>query len=94
MKISIGLRVFLGLGAAWMSSVVVGFLFGCLYAVRLETGHIADFLKAAASGSKDAIGVSFFVGTTVAIAAAAIALLVTIFIAYPLYLASRTLERI
>jgi hypothetical protein len=84
-----GFRVLMGFVAACAASVAVGFTAGCFYAIRMETGYIADFLRAAVSGSKDALGVTFFVGATVAIAAAAIALLSAVFIALPLYLISR-----
>jgi hypothetical protein len=76
----------MGFVAAWAASVSVGFVSGCSYAARMDRGHVVDFIKAAVSGNRDALSVAFFVGAAVAVAAAVIALLTALFVAWPLYL--------
>lgn len=89
-----GLRAFVAFVAAWVASVAVGFVLGCLYAVRMEAGYVDEFLKAAASGSNDALDIFYLVGITVAIAASGIALVAAVFIAWPLYLIFRKRQRL
>lgn len=86
-------RTVTGFAAAWGASVAVAFLVGCAFAPFMGNDAL-PLLKAAASGHKDALEIFLFVGGTSAIAAAVVAFLAVVFIAWPLYLASRRLQHV
>lgn len=86
-------RTLVGFTAAWCASIAVAFLVGCIFALFMGN-KAGQLLNAAVYGNKDAVNVFLFVGGTSAMAAAVIAFLAAIFIAWPLYLASRRLRHV
>jgi hypothetical protein len=78
-----------GFVVAWMASVAVAFLSGCLHSIYMERGHVAEFLEGMGAAKRDALTAFFLVGFVAAMAAALIAALAAVFIAWPMYLAAR-----
>ena len=78
------MRTLLGMVMAWITSVATAFLAGCIYAFTLMGGDAADVVNAAGTERKDALTFLFFVGGTTAIAAAVVAVITIVTIAWPL----------
>jgi hypothetical protein len=87
------IRVLIGFVAAWMMAVMLAFLAGFLYAIVATSGHSMEFTKGIFSGKADALDVLLFVAGTVTVAAAIIAFVVEVVVAWPLYLVSIRLRR-
>lgn len=82
------LRALVGFIFSWFVSVLVAFLFGFLFSLYMLEGHRVNFIRAIGHGSADAYDVLLFVAGTITIVAAVVSLVITIFIAAPLYVLS------
>jgi hypothetical protein len=85
------IRTVFGFVAAWVSAVGIAFVVGCVVAPFMVY-DAGEFALAALSGDKDAWDIMLFIGGACAIAASVIGVLAGLFIALPLYLASRRLR--
>ncbi|HKJ53035.1 MAG TPA: hypothetical protein VKB27_16190 [Gammaproteobacteria bacterium] len=82
------LRALVGFISSWAVSVLIAFFFGFLFSLYMLEGHRVDFINAIGHGSADAHDVLLFVAGTITIVAAVVSLVITIFIAAPLYVLS------
>lgn len=88
-----GFRVLAGFAAGWSAAVAVSFFVGCIFALFMTNGPL-DLFEAAVSGEMDALNIFLFVGGASAAAAAPVALLAVVLIAWPLYLASKRFQSV
>lgn len=86
-------RTLAGFVAAWATAVVVAFLVGCV-ATLFMGNDAGQLLKAAAFGRKDALDIFLFIGGVSAMEAGVVAFLAAIFLAWPLHLILRTVQRV
>lgn len=82
------MRALIGFISGWAVSVLIAFFFGFLFTLYMEEGARVDFIKAIGHGSADAYSSLLFVAGTITIVAAVVSLVMTIFIAIPLYFLS------
>ena len=82
----------IGILAAWATSIAVAYLAGILYAFLLQRRYPAHFVGNLWPNNTGNLEHFFLIGNIVAVTAAVIAMLATIFIAWPLYLFFRRLK--
>ena len=82
----------IGILAAWATSIAVAYLAGILYAFLFEKRYPAHFSSNLGVSDAGNLDHFFLIGSIVAVTAAVITTLATIFIAWPLYIFSRRLK--